>query len=382
MNKGIRGSVGEKLKKARESLGLTLKEVATEVGFANYQTLINIEAGKREIKVWELVKLARVYYRDIDYFLEDGRIVEAPSVLWRKSSSSLKINIYERRFLKYCENYRQIEELLGTNTAKKFKPIQCKREDFVTFSFVERLAHNYHDMLGFGSRPACCIYRILDESFGVKVLLLSMGKEGSGGSTVGNFGPSILINADDAPWRRNFDLAHEFFHIVTWGIFDPKEIFDSPKRGKSKVEVWADAFAATLLLPQEEVLEGFKERIKNGKVSYFDCVESAREFEVSVDAFLWRLASLGMMKREEVEKVLNDPALKKLYWQEKSGGWKDTPKFPSRYVNMAFKCMQTGKVSRGQFADYMEIDRQEIPQFLTEYGLDENADYEIELTAS
>lgn len=381
MNETARGSIGEKLKKARESLGLTLKEVASEMGFTNYQTLMSIEAGKREIKAWELVKLARIYYRDIDYFLEDEEPAKAPSVLWRKRSASPKASIYERRFLKYCENYKQIEEFVGTSTTRKFKPIQCKREDFLTFGFVDRLAHSYHDMLGLGSRPACCIYRILDERFGVKILFLSMGKEGSGGSTVGDFGPAILINADDAPWRGNFDLAHEFFHIVTWGIFDPEEIFDSPEKGKSKVETWADAFAATLLLPQKEVLEGFKERIKNGKVSYFDCVELAREFEVSVDAFLWRLANLGTVKRRETERVLNDPALRKLYWQEKSGEWKDAPKFSSRYVNMAFKCMQMGKISRGQFADYMEIDRQEISQFLSKYGLDENTDYEIELTA-
>lgn len=381
MSKGVRGSIRERLKKARESLGLTLKEVAAEMGFTNYQTLMSIESGKREIKAWELVKLARIYYRDIGYFLEDKESTRIPSVLWRKGSASAKASIYERRFLKYCKNYGQIEGLAGTTPTKKFKPIQCKKEDFLTFGFVDRLANDYYDMLGLGSRPACCIYRILDERFGVKILFLSMGKEGSGGSTIGEFGPAILINAGDAPWRRNFDLAHEFFHIITWGAFDAEEIFDLLDKGKSKVEMWADAFAATLLLPQKEVSEGFEERTKNGKVSYFDCVELAREFEVSVDAFLWRLVNLGMIKRGEVERVLKDPVLRRLYWQEKSGEWKDTPKFPSRYVNMAFKCMQMSKISRGQFAEYMEIDRQQIPQFLTKYGLDENMDYEIELTA-
>ncbi len=381
MDGGTRVYIGDRLRKAREALGLTLKKAARKMGFTNYQTLASIETGKRQIKAWELVKLARIYYRDIDYFLEDERIAEVPPVLWRRRSPSSKTAMNERRFLKYCENYRQTEDILGISAAGKFKPIQCKREDFGAFGFADRLARSYHDMLGFGRRPACCINRILDELFGVKILFLSMGKEGSGGSTVGDFGPAILINADDAPWRRNYDLAHEFFHIVTWDIFDPEEIFDSPTEGKSKAEVCADVFAAALLLPETEVLEGFKERTKDEKVSYFDCVELAHEFEVSVDAFLWRLVNLGMVKREEVEKVLNDPALRRLYWREKCGGWTDAQKFPSRYVNMAFKCMQTGKVSRGQFANYMEIDRQEIPQFLWEYGLDENTDYEIELTA-
>ena len=384
MKQSTDSSIGEKLKTARESLGLNLKEVTKKMDFRNYQTLSNIESGKREVKAWELARLARIYYRDINYFLskQEDKPKE-PVILWREKTETLEVKQYERRFLNYCSNYHSLEQLLRLDSPKKFKPIPCSRDEFVVgFSFVEGLAYKYYNMIGLGSRPAWSLYKILDERFAVKILFLEMGQKESGASTFGNFGPAILINANDSPWRRNYDLAHELFHLVTWEIFQPEELYSEDEE-KSRVEKFADAFASALLLPVQEVREEFENRKKDNKISYFDCIEIAREFGVSIDAFLWRLMNLNLIKRKEVEEVLNDPGLRQMDREKRFIDWKkDTPKFPSRYVDLAFRCMQLGLISRGIFAQYMEIDRQKIPGFLEKYGLDENEDYRFELTAS
>ncbi|MCK7515378.1 MAG: hypothetical protein MZV70_72935 [Desulfobacterales bacterium] len=44
--------------------------------------------------------------------------------------------------------------------------------------------------------------------------------------------------------ERNFDLARELFHIITWNVFTSDEIGDGTK--KTKPEQYADAFAANL----------------------------------------------------------------------------------------------------------------------------------------
>lgn len=382
MRQGSPSSIGGKLRTARESLGLTLKEVAKKMGFPNYQTLSNIESGRREVKVWELAKLAQIYHRDIRYFLskQEERDKE-PVVLWRKKAESLQDKLYERKFLNYCNNYHSLEQMLGLHNPTKFQPIQCNRDDFVGFNFVENLARKYHNMLGLGSRPAWCLAKILDERFAVKILFLEMGREESGASTFGDFGPAILINANDSPWRRNYDLAHEFFHLITWNVFKPEELyFEEQKKGRG--EQFAEVFASALLLPEQEVREEFENRKKGNKISYFDCIEMAREFGVSIDALLWRLVNLNLIKKKDVERVLNDPVLRQMDRQKRYGDWENVPKFPSRYVHLAFRCMQLGLISRGTFAQYMEIDRHEIPQFLKKYGLDENKDYNFEFAAT
>ncbi|MGM0466779.1 MAG: helix-turn-helix domain-containing protein, partial [Acidobacteriota bacterium] len=61
--------LGALLRKERESLDLTLTEVSKKLDFNHYQTLSSIEVGERQVKAWELAKLAEIYGRDIDYFL-------------------------------------------------------------------------------------------------------------------------------------------------------------------------------------------------------------------------------------------------------------------------------------------------------------------------
>jgi len=71
------------LKKEREKLGLSLKDVTAKLDFPNYQTLRSIETGDREIKAWELAKLAKIYGRDIDFFLSGKESREESKILWR-----------------------------------------------------------------------------------------------------------------------------------------------------------------------------------------------------------------------------------------------------------------------------------------------------------
>ena len=48
-----RMELAERLRKAREAVGLSIGEAATRLGFGNYQTLSNIEKGDREVKASE-----------------------------------------------------------------------------------------------------------------------------------------------------------------------------------------------------------------------------------------------------------------------------------------------------------------------------------------
>ncbi|MEA3223993.1 MAG: hypothetical protein U9P49_12635 [Thermodesulfobacteriota bacterium] len=43
-------------------------------------------------------------------------------------------------------------------------------------------------------------------------------------------------------------------------------------------------------------------------------------------------------------------------------------KFPSRFISLACRCLLEGKISRGVFAEYTEIDRVDIDEYLVEAG--------------
>jgi transcriptional regulator with XRE-family HTH domain len=87
------------LKKERGSLNYTLKQVSQKMGFSNYQTLSSIESGEREIKAWELAKLAEIYGRKINFFISKQTGISQPKVLWQDPSKTEQTAEAERRFL-------------------------------------------------------------------------------------------------------------------------------------------------------------------------------------------------------------------------------------------------------------------------------------------
>ena len=87
------------LKKERESLKYSLKHVAEKMGFSNYQTLGSIESGEREIKAWELAKLAEIYGRKVDYFLSLHAELAQPRVLWRDPAKTENKVETDRKFI-------------------------------------------------------------------------------------------------------------------------------------------------------------------------------------------------------------------------------------------------------------------------------------------
>ena len=75
--------IGQFLKQEREQLGYTLQDVSKKVGFQHYQILLNIEQGKRELKAHELIKLANLFKRPLNYFVATTPTISEPKVVWR-----------------------------------------------------------------------------------------------------------------------------------------------------------------------------------------------------------------------------------------------------------------------------------------------------------
>ncbi|MBU4254236.1 MAG: ImmA/IrrE family metallo-endopeptidase, partial [Acidobacteria bacterium] len=220
-----------------------------------------------------------------------------------------------------------------------------------------------------------------EEEMGIKIIFLPMDSNISGGSSLNNnFGMSILVNANDAPWRRNFDLAHEFFHILTWNEFSPEDIYlDDKTKKKSQAEILADVFASSLLLPEENVRDEFEKRIQNKSISYLSLVEIAREFNVSIEALLWRAVNLGLLKKKNIRTELEKGNLNDVDKKYRKTDWAETDKpiLSDKYIALAIKAFHLGKISKGKLAEYVDENYSAIPSFLKKYGYDENEDYSI-----
>lgn len=382
--------LGELLRKERESLDMTLVEVSKKLNFNHYQTLSSIEVGEREVKAWELAELARIYGRDVDYFLYLEPSEEKGRILWNSPEESTQKSLLEQQFPLICQRYQKLTELLRENEAAnailKFKIDKHELLSGNALKYIEDLVSHYSHILNLGSRPACSLTKILEEKMGIKVIFLSMASDISQGCTIDpNFGMAALINENNAPWRRSFDLCCEFFYLLTWNLFTEEEIYQSQKIGENRVEQLADVFAAAFLIPEKDLRDEFEKRIEDDKnISYLALVYMARDFNVPLEALIIRSGNLGLLNKEKIQENLKNGNIKDFDRKYRHSHWAETtkPHLSERYISLAIKAFFSGKITRETFAEYIDESSSTIPAFLRKYGYDENEDYSINYRTS
>ncbi len=370
--------LSSRLKSARESIGLTLSEASNKLGFSHYQTLMKIESGEREVKASELSKFSRVYFLSIGKLLGEQDIRLENAFLWRSPPKGNKKKEIEAKILYRSDQYHLLERLLNLKTKKGFLDISV--DEIRSNSDISEVSERIRDLLALGNRPAFSLQKVLEQDYGIKILFYSM-PFGSAVSTINpDFGATIVINSDEAPWRRNYDLAHELFHLVTWKAVSFQDLQDPSYF--DDIEKKADRFASILLLPESEVRKEITERIETQKqFTYSDLIDIAMEFGVSAQALLYRMAHLHFIKWEDADKIAKDSELKEINRQKRKDEWGDPPK-SERFTFLAIRCLRKGLISRGKFAEIVEIDRSDIDNFIENTGLMEQEGTPIEIMAS
>jgi len=370
--------LGARLKALRESVGLSLKEAASRLGFPNYQTLSNIEAGTREVKASELQLFNRTYFCSLATLLGEKQTTKG-LLMWRKAPRH-RAQI-EKQILQLLEQYHLLERLLNLGTGRELGCEIRTKESIRTDADVDALADETRNSLDLGRRPAFSIERILEQNYGVKVIYRGLSGVGSAASMVDDvLGPVIVINADEPPWRRNYDIGHELFHLVTSRAVTADDMKN--RNFVQDLEGKAERFSSTLLLPDSEIRKEINNRLKaQDNLAYSDLVDIAREFGVSTIALLYRLVNLKMLKFDQVRELAKDDSLRSIDKEARRDDWGHPP-VSERFQFLAIRCLRKGLISRGRFAEMMDIERSGIDSFIDNRGLMETEGSPVEIMAS
>ena len=373
--------LADRLRKARESAGLTLGEAALRLGFANYQTLSNIEKGEREVKASELALFARTYFCNLNALLMgDDQPLSAVYLLWRKAPVGERKKEIEAYIKNRFEQYHLIERLLGIDSDINSRLITVKPADIRTNIQVDSLASKISNMLNLGSRPAFSLQKAMEQILQIKILFVELSDFGSAASTVHpEFGAAIIVNNEEAPWRINFTLAHELFHIITWDTFSPREM-EINEQFFTEIEKKAERFASSLLLPEAEIRQELAKRVIEQKLPYSDIVDVAREFGVSTSALLYRMANLRLMSWEKANELSKNDELAMIDRRLRKNFSGEVP-VSERFILLSVKCLRKGLISRGKFAEILGIDRADIDKLLEYRGLTEMEGESLEIVA-
>lgn len=357
--------VDERLRYARERVSLTGVRAAELAGIGA-STLSEFEHGKRQPSLSQLQKLAEVYRRSVAFFLDEGPVVPEV-VLWRQRPADAEA--IEATFLRFCEQYHNLEVWCGEKALASLPQWQGNAMDF-DFRQAKLLAKQTRDQLQLGDRPGQTLLHVLEEVCGIKAFRLDFQPSGSAASTWSDvFGPAVLLNANNARWRRNYDLAHELFHLITWSVFRKAAEVNSVI-ADDREESLANCFASCLLMPEEAVRLAVADHVKDGKIPYDDLFDIARQFDVSVEALLWRMHFLfrgpgdADRTRREIDRAKELTPLMEEREQEAS------PRWPARYHALAIRALRHGEVSLGRFAEYLGITRREAMRYVEQEATD------------
>jgi Zn-dependent peptidase ImmA (M78 family)/transcriptional regulator with XRE-family HTH domain len=368
--------LGKRIRDARAQLALTQEDLANQVGFPVAQIISQIERGQREVKAWELVKLAQALRVDISDLLATEELMPRPEILWRAPPEGNK-KLIEAEFIQNCQQYALLEHLCEINIQQDL-PSRDINLASMSFKDAGAFGDEIRAQFKLGARPAASLLNTLEDVYGVKIWYRNLGEEGSAASVVATFGAAVLMNLTEAPWRRNFSFGHEVFHLLTWQSI-PMQLVKEDVALKDKVEKLANAFASNLLLPADDIKLAFKRRVKEGKIGYTDIIAVAREFDVSTAALLYRLRGLRLLTGETVESLLEDPAFCALDRATMRHLWWTPPEIPERFVRLAFIAYQKNKLSRARLAQFLNTSLVDLTNTLLEYGLDDREDYKTDV---
>lgn len=338
------------LQAARESLGLTVEEVADVLGIRG-EDLGDWEKGHAQPPVEKLWELAKLYNRSTDYFLHPTPpLPRQLSFRLAKHKALLEFPLEVRKviisFEELCRAQGELERFLG-----KTRNIAIGK---VTGKFSpQELAIKERERLGLGVLPIANLRELLTKQ-GIKIFELPIPQEPIAGLSWWHkeYGPCILVNGRDNPGRRCFTLAHEYAHILQ---SDPPTICDL------KVDVLeerqATAFAAAFLMPASDLNIRFVNLVGPPGVSpSADQLGTlARRYRVSLEALGRRLEELQLLPKGSTDQCIAEwEARPQFYRRPKSPTWRR--RLGREFVSLAVEANLAGHISVGKMAQYLGQD--------------------------
>jgi len=356
MSQGLKKNsliIASQLKLAREFLQYSREEVAEELEIDS-KKIEDWEEGKEAPDIKNLETLAKLYGREIDYFLKEtppppSRIEFRGKPGQNFKSLSKEAKIYLSRFDELCRTALELEKILN-------RKHEVKLPKFDNQDSPESVAKALRNEFRVDDNPLKLNeLRELLEAKGTRIFILPIPKDKFSGFSFWHqeYGPCILINGSETEGRRNFTLAHELAHLL-YGEGSILCYISEPSTSRNRPENKADKFAEHLLLPEAGVRKDFGERNISKRPSERELAKMATKWGTSIQALGYRLENLGLIEEGTTNNIKER---KPFFRRSRIPKWEK--QLGKQFVEMSLQAYQNGLISTGKLAHSLGLTMRE-----------------------
>jgi len=357
--------IGARVRAQREALGFTQEAVARHLGFNDRQTLSAIETGERRVSAEELVRFAEVLATPLDFFTDPFLLVGEGAFSWRQSGvPAHDLNAYEGDAGRLIALHRALGAALGQPPALIRPTLALTKAS--SFEAAEAAGERFVAQYRLGDVPSRRLPEVMERDLGILVLMVDAIRGVSGAACHLPELDAVLINRGEVPGRRNYDLAHELFHVLTWDKMPPERVEDTERLGRGRVEQLADNFAAAVLMPRS-ALDRFGPWADLDGATLADRLNAAaEELGVTSSALRWRLVAIGALPKAVATAI--DPGL--LRNNGRHGRARLTPPLFSRaFAERLAAAIDAGRISARRAADVLGVDVDDLEVICAAHGI-------------
>jgi len=355
--------LGRELQLARTKRGLTQADVAQQLGMAR-TTITAIEKGERRIKPIELIKLARIYGRQVGDFVRERPQIERFQAQFRgpymkEESDNVEISPYIDELEELSRNYLELEKITHSPLIPKY-PNEYSIDGLRADLAAEDVANQERKRLGLGDGPIPILRETLEQDVGLRIFYIKIKPSKYSAMYCYNdeLGGCIGISLDHPEERRRWSLAHEYGHFLAHRHKANMVVMNYYQR-LPQSEQFANAFANYFLMPTSGLTMRFNNLQKTKKMVVGDLCTLAHFYGVSVEALTLRLEDLRLIPVGTWDRVKNGGF--KVQEAKKQLGLGDIPSqsdpLPIRYQTLAVIAYDQELITEGQLSQYLRIDR-------------------------
>lgn len=403
--------LGRRIRAAREANRMTQDEVASHLGVSR-SAVVQMEAGKRSVSSLELDRLAYLFGRDIREFVaESFEEEDTLGALFRAQpdvADQPEVVEKLRECMALGRELTNLERLVGIDrdiAPVTTYPLPMPRSRWEATQQGEMLADEERRRMGLGVAPLPDLAELL-ETQGVRTAVVDLPEDVSGltlsDRSVGLF---VVANRVHHHLRRRFSFSHEYAHVVA-----DRARFGLVSRASERddlVEIRANAFAASFLMPEEGVRQ-FIATLGKGKpsrshaelfdeggalsvegrtepgsqaVQLYDVVRMAHHFGVSRISALYRLRNLRLVTAQEFDrlKALDESGkgrqIANLLGLPEPDHEAVRNEFRHRFLGLALEAYRRDEISRGkleELAAMVALAQADLDRLVEDAGLDDD----------